>query len=216
MASFLENLKAAKSAAIDSAAKMAGAGLAATDTVREAGNSVVETGLAAKRAAVDAVTDTTDAVVGYARATKDAAAMTFQGFQTYGLVVGLIVAPVPTLIGTIMIDVMTSLVMERFASVARNAEANKALREKDRLVERLAKYGKIPATAIVETESASLKLDVVAGTISGQVRTGFFSNREVGDMSTEELERFAASTDAETANLIQAYLRFREATPSQA
>lgn len=44
----------------------------------------------------------------------------------------------------------------------------------------------------------------------------FFSNREIGDMSTEELERFAASTDAETANLIRAYLRFRESTPSQA
>lgn len=168
------------------------AGDAAADKARQAadvGTSAIEKGMAAKQAAVDAVTDTTDAVVGYAKATRDAATMTFQGFQTYGLVVGLIVAPVPTLIGTIMIDVMTSLVMERFASVARNAEASKALREKDRLVERLAKYGKIPATAIVETESASLKLDVVAGTISGQVRTGFF-----GYPSFEVDERAAAST----------------------
>lgn len=202
---------------IGDAVKLArSAGDAASDKARQvadAGASAIERGLAVKQTAVDAVTDTTETVVGYARATRDAAAMTFQGFQTYGLVVGMIVAPVPTLIGTIIIDVMTSLVMERFASVSRNAEANRVLREKNRLIESLTKYGKIPATAIVETESASLKLDTVAGTISGQVRTGFFSNREIGEMSTEDLEKFAASTDAETAKLIRAYLRFRKVSP---
>lgn len=215
MSFFNDALKAAKSAgaaASDTARKAVDAGVGAKDTVVMAGTSAIERGLAAKQAMVDTATDTADAVVGYARATKDAAVMTYEGFQSYGLIVGMIVAPVPTLIGYIMMELMVSMAQDRFASVSRDIQANRQAREKDQLIEKLAKYGKIPATAIVETESASLRLDTVAGTITGTVKTGFFSNRDIAEMSVPELEKFAESSDAETAKLIRAYVRFRKQT----
>lgn len=124
----------------------------------------------------------------------------------------MIIAPVPTLVGAMMVDLMTEMVRERFASVSRGVEAGRIRRERDRLIERLAAHGKIPATAVVETESATLRLDTVAGTITGRVRTGMFSNRDVEGMTVDELERFAASTDEGTAKLVRAYVEFRKAS----
>lgn len=179
----------------------------AVNAARSAGEAVVDRAQAVK----DTVTDTADAIAGYASATV----ATGKSFAVTGIYAGAfvlgIVAPVPTIIGGLILELMIGMAMARYKRVSDGLEAGKIARENSRILDKLAKHGKVPATALIETKSISLQLDVAAGTITGQVKTGLFSSREIGEMTVAELEAFAAKADPETAGLIGTYLKFRAA-----
>ncbi len=202
-----EALSSAGSVAAGSLQKVVGAGTTAKDAVVGLGNSAVDLGVSAK----DAVTDTAEAVVAYAALTVGIGLMAVQILSAVGIVVAAIAAPVPTFIGITLIELMVITSASRAGKVGGELEARKIARSNARIIDKLAKYGTIPATALIETPSASLRLDTASGTISGRVKTGYFSSRNVEEMSEAELESFASETDEETANLISAYLSFRAA-----
>ncbi|NTF17935.1 hypothetical protein G6L37_05930 [Agrobacterium rubi] len=180
-------------------------GTSAKDAVVGLGTSAVELGVSAK----DAVTDTADTVVAYASAAASIGVMTAQALAGLGIVVAFVVAPVPTAIGVTIIELLVVCSSSKLARTDEELQARKIARENGRLIDKLARYGTVPATALIETDSASLRLDTVSGTISGTIRTGLFSSRSIEDLSDDDLRSFAASTDAETARLVEAYLKFR-------
>lgn len=201
-----EALKSAGAIATDSVQTVIDAGTSARDAVVGIGSAAVELGVSAK----DAVADTTDTVVAYASAAGSIGVMAVQVLAAVGVVVAFAVAPVPTAIGVTLIELLIVSSASRLSRTEDDLQAKKIARENVRLIDKLAKYGTIPATAIIETASASLRLDTVAGTISGQVKTGIFSRRKVEDMSVDELRMFASEADAETARLLEAYIVFRQ------
>lgn len=202
-----EALSSAGSVAAGSLQKVVGAGTTAKDAVVGLGNSAVDLGVSAK----DAVTNTAEAVVAYAAVAVGIGLMSAQILSAVGIVVAAVVAPVPTFIGITLIELMIIASASRAGKVGDELEARKIARANGRIIDKLAKYGTIPATALIETPSASLRLDTVSGTISGRVKTGYFSRRNVEEMSDAELGAFASETDEDTAKLISAYLSFRAA-----
>jgi hypothetical protein len=198
-------ISSAGSIAAGSLQKAIGAGSGARDTVVGVGTSAVDLGVSAK----DAVINTAEAVVGYAAVAMGIGLMSVQILSVVGIVVAAIVAPVPTFIGITLIELMVIASASSLERVDGELEARKIARANGRIIDKLAKYGTIPATALIETPSASLRLDTASGTISGRVKTGVFSKRNVEEMSEAELETFASETDEETAKLISAYLSFR-------
>ncbi len=226
-------VSAARSAgalATDATRRVADAGIGARDAVVGLGNdavgmavtardTVVGTAVAAKDAVVDTATsardtvvETKDTVVGYTSAAADVAVIVASGLAFKSFVVAAIVAPIPTLVGALILDVMWSQVSERVDEATGEMEARRLARENARILDKLAKYGRIPATALVETPTASLRLDTVAGTVSGHVKTGVFSSRAIEGMTEGELREFAAGADEETAKLVDSYLRYRART----
>lgn len=195
------------SMAAGSVQKAIDAGTTAKDAVVGLGSSAVDLGVSAK----DAVTNTAEAVVAYAAVAVGIGLMSVQILSAVGIVVAAVVAPVPTFIGITLIELMVIASASSVEKVGDELEARKIARANGRITDKLAKYGTIPATALVETPSASLRLDTATGTISGRVKTGFFSRKNVEEMSEAELKSFASETDEETAKLISAYLSFRAA-----
>lgn len=216
MLSFFGNaVSAARSAgnlASDATRRVADAGIGlgndAMGMAVAAKDAVVDTAVSAR----DTVVDTKDAVVGYTTAAADAAVIVASGLAFKGFVVAAIVAPIPTLVGALIIDVMLSQVAGRVDEASNEMEAKRLARENARILDKLARYGRIPATALVETDSASLRLDTVAGTVSGHVKTGAYRNRPIEGMTEDELREFSATADAETAKLVDSYLRYRART----
>jgi hypothetical protein len=198
-------------------------GVRAKDTALQAGsdtygaviettNSILEGVIDTKNAAVDSVAlfaDTVGTIAKEAASTVVSAAILAGAM---GLVVAAVAAPVPVGIGILVLDIMT--ISAAFKANPMDAvEARAIKRHNSRIIDKLAKYGSIPATSLIETPNAKFSLDMNAGNISGTIKTGFFSSKDITALSSEQLKHFSASTDEETRALVNAYLKFREAHP---
>jgi hypothetical protein len=205
-------IKSAGSAAADSFQKAVDVGVSAKDTVVGIGSSAVDLGISAK----DAVTDTADAVVGYATAVVNVGVTVAKVLPFAGVAIAMVVAPVPTTIGITIIELLAAIGESHFSKVEEELAAKKIARDNERSIHKLASYGDIPSTAIVETEAASLKLDIATGMIEGTVKAEDNSRFDIAGMTESQLRKFAGDADIETSGLITAYLKFRESTRAQA
>lgn len=205
-------IKSAGSAAADSFQKAVDVGVSTKETVVSIGSAAVDLGITAK----DAVTDTADAVVGYATAVVNVGVTVAKVLPFAGIAIAMVVAPVPTAVGITIIELLAAIGESHFSKVEEELAAKKIARENGRTIDKLANYGDIPSTAIVETESASLKLDIATGTIEGTVKARDNSRFDIAGMTESQLRKFAADADIETSGLITAYLKFRESTRAQA
>lgn len=160
----------------------------------------------------DAVLDTKDTVVGYAETTVKTATSAFVAAKVAGLVVAAITAPIPTLVGLAVL----ALFAEHAQQVKQGIEEGVAQRKSQRATARalllLKSYGAIPRTAIIETDGLKLILDNETGTVTGTVRTGMFTIRELQMLSVDEVERLAANASGEPAEVLNAYLAYRRAS----
>jgi hypothetical protein len=102
----------------------------------------------------------------------------------------MVVAPVPTVIGIILMELLALGARYTAEGISDGIAEKKTKRENARLLQKLAKYGAVPATALIESPGASLRLDVARGTITGTVRSGRFSGRSIDTMSLAELTDF--------------------------
>lgn len=157
------------------------------------------------QAAIDVAVDAKDTVIGIAEVAVKATSM----LTTLGVIVSMVVAPVPTAIGVILFEIMTIYVYETSRGMSENLKGKQERRTTGRLLEKLAKFGAVPATALIETNMVSLRLDSVAGTASGTIKTGFFSSRSLQDLTDAELANFIVKADEETASILTAYRKFR-------
>lgn len=205
-------IKSAGTTAADSFQKAVDVGVSAKDTVVGIGSAAVDLGVSAK----DAVTDTADAVVGYATAVVNVGVTVAKVLPFAGIAIAMVVAPVPTTIGITIIELLAVIGESHFTKVEEDLAAKKIARENERSIGKLASYGDIPSTALVETDAASLKLDIETGTIEGTVKAEDSSRLDIAAMTESQLRKFAADADLETSGLIAAYLKFREATRSKA
>ncbi|MCZ7861824.1 hypothetical protein O9X98_10570 [Agrobacterium salinitolerans] len=159
----------------------------------------------------DAVLDTKDTVVGYAETTVKTATSAFVAVKVAGLVVAAITAPIPTLVGLAVL----ALFAEHAQQVKHGIEEGVAQRKSERATARalslLKSYGAIPRTAIIETDGLKLILDSETGTVSGTVRTGMFTTRELQSLSVDEVAELAANASGEPAEVLNAYLAYRRA-----
>jgi hypothetical protein len=190
--------------------KVVGTSVYAYDTVIDAKNSIVDSVVDTKNAVVDTVALATDTAVTF---TKDVITLGVNiavVAGSVGLIVAAITAPVPVIIGLFVIEIMTIIHAFKPDTIG-EVEMRAIKRHNARLIEKLSRYGAIPATSLIETPNANFRLDMNAGTISGTIKSGLFSSRDIQTMSVNELKTFAAATDKETRSLIEAYLKFREA-----
>lgn len=187
-----------------------GTGNAAYDTVIDAKNLVVDTVVDTKNSVVDTVALATDTVYTITKTVVSFGVTAAVVAGGVGLVVAAVTAPVPVLIGVCIFDIMT--MTYAFApNPLDEVEMRAVKRQNSRLIEKLSRYGAIPATSLIETQNAKFRLDINTSTISGTIKNGLFSTRDIQSMSTEDLTSFASSTDEETRSLINAYLKFRAA-----
>lgn len=197
----------ATSAANDAVAAALNAGGQVGDAVVSAGTSVVGTVVETRDVIVDAVMDTKDTVVGVTKGVFrfTMGAVTF--LSSVGIVVAAVVAPVPTFIGVTIIELLVIGAGFTSDNVSAELAEKRMKRQNGRLIERLARYGAIPATALIETKYAKFRLDINAGTVSGTLRSG----SDIDTMTSADLASYAQGADEETRSLIEAYLKFRDA-----
>lgn len=194
--------------------KVVGTGTAAYDSVVDTKNLVVDTVVDTKNAVVDTVALATDTVYTITKTVVSFGVTAALVAGSVGLVVAAVTAPVPVLIGVCIVDIMTMIYAFK-PDPLDEVEMRAIKRQNGRLIEKLSRYGAIPATSLIETPNAKFRLDMNNGTITGTIKSGFFSSSDIQTMSTDDLKAFAASTDKETRSLIEAYLKFRAAQESQ-
>jgi hypothetical protein len=138
-------------------------------------------------------------------------AITFHVFKVAGITVGVIVAPVPTLIAASMLWLMASSVEEANGYIDCEVAKSKDNRMKDKAIKILKKYGQIPKTATVETELLNLNIDAEYGQVDGLIRKGEYQNCKLSDLSLDELDQlFESAPDDETKKLLEAYMSYRD------
>lgn len=162
-------------------------------------------------AAFDTVTDTKDVIVGHVEGAIRVGRTTVSLLTTLGLVVAAIAAPVPTFIGITILELMTIYGSHVSSEIAERQDEKKKKRSIERLLSKLAKYGGvIPATALIETSTIKLRLDSVAGTAEGTLKTGFFTTTDLAALTVDQLRDHMPKVDEESAKILDAYLKFRE------
>jgi hypothetical protein len=191
-----------------------GTGTAVYDTVIDTKNTVVDSVVDAKNAVVDTVALATDTVCTITKSVVSFGVTAAVIAGSVGLVVAAVTAPVPVLIGVCIFDIMT-MTYAFSPNPLDEVEMRAIKRQNSRLIDKLSRYGAIPATSLIETPNARFRLDMNNGTISGTIKSGFFSTRDIQSMSTDELKTFVETTDKETRSLIDAYLKFRSAQETQ-
>jgi hypothetical protein len=167
-------------------------------------------GLAAT--ARDTVLDTKDTVVGYAETTMKAAASAIVAVKVAGIVVAAITAPVPTLVGLAVLALFAEHAHEVKQGIEDDVARRKTARATDRALTLLKSYGTIPKTAVIETAGLKLVLDSETGSVTGTVRTGMFTSRDLQALSIEEVDRVADNTNGDTAEVLRSYLSYRRST----
>jgi hypothetical protein len=130
-----------------------------------------------------------------------------------GVTISAVVAPVPTFVGLGLIWYL-DYEYENFKENRKlTLEDKKKDRELNRIVKQLNKYGKIPETAIVETEYLILSIDTKNGQMDGVLKQkGFLFDKEtkLSDITDSEIIDYGTKCqDSETLKLLDAYLNNR-------
>ncbi len=135
---------------------------------------------------------------------------TYYALKYAGLTIALVTAPVPTLIAMAVLWMMELSVDSLKTDIDSELKDRAKKRDFDRVVKILKKYGKIPKTAVVETEHMRMEIDSITGSVTGEIRTGFFNTAtQLSDVDDENLIAFAATRDEETKSLVEAYLSYK-------
>lgn len=138
---------------------------------------------------------------------------TFEAIKYAGLSVALVTAPVPTIVALAVLWLMELSIDSVKSDIDKELENKKKKREFEKVVTLLKKYGKIPSTAVVETEFVKLEIDSITGSVKGEVLKGKFKGGFFENIQPKELENLiSTSPDKETASLIEAYLSYKSKT----
>lgn len=182
-------------------------GTSARDGILAVGTAAAEVGATVREKAYGAV----DTAVAYTKAVVSFGKLATNVLALTGTVVSFVVAPVPTVVGFALIELLKAVARAHVDIADEEVAAKKLARENSGLLKTIARYGTIPATALIEAPAVKLRLDMASANITGTLRTGIFSSRAIEDMTDAEISDFAADTDDETAKVLEAYLSFRSA-----
>lgn len=135
---------------------------------------------------------------------------TIQAFTYAGIAVAVIVAPVPTAVGMAMLWLMGLSIDAAKNDIDTQLKESKKKREFDRAVSLLKKYGRIPSTAIVDTEYLRLEIDSESGTVDGLIKKGEFEKQNLSNLNSSTIESLIDSCpDNDTRDLLEAFKSFK-------
>lgn len=136
---------------------------------------------------------------------------TYHAIKYAGLSIALITAPVPTLVGMAVLWLMELSIDSVKNDIDSELQDRKKKREFNQVVKLLKKYGKIPETALVETELVKMKINSVTGSVDGVVKEGQFKGVSLSDINDENLsELISTAPDSDTKALLESYVSYRD------
>jgi len=136
---------------------------------------------------------------------------TYHAIKYAGLSIALITAPVPTLVGMAILWMMELSIDSVKSDIDHELKDKKTKREFNQVVKLLKKYGKVPETAVVETELVEMKINSVTGFVDGVVREGEFKGFSLSDIKDDDLSNLiSAAPDNDTRALLESYVSYRE------
>lgn len=167
----------------------------------------------------NSVSDSVDEAIDFTSATFTKAYAgiigTYHAIKFAGISIALITAPVPTLVAISILWLMELSIDSMKSDIDKELTNKNKKRQFDTAVKMLKKYGKIPKTAIVETEHVKMEIDSVTGSVNGVILTGKFEDVELCNIETDDLLDLASSSpDSDTKSLIEAYLSYRDKSKS--
>ncbi|EKT4532880.1 hypothetical protein QEM33_005557 [Pseudomonas putida] len=134
-----------------------------------------------------------------------------QGIAGLGSVIGFFVAPVPTVTGLILLEVVSGAISESSEGKGARALDRIERRRFDRDVALLRKHGTIPQTSVLSTDLVELHISLDQGTITWTILKGEHAGRPAQDLTAEELQAIAESAaNQDTADIVKGYMRYRE------
>lgn len=203
-------------AVIETAQKAQGAVLGTIEAqVQSAKNAVVgtieSTVLSAKDSVLDARDDALGSVVRkVGQATDIGRMIVYSDLGSIPVAIGMVFAPVPIGIGVGILFLAEMALGGSLDKIGEGLEQSKARRKFDRTVGLLQKYGKIPATSVLESEHIRLEIQAKPVSVTGLVKTGTFEGRRAEHLETHELEQLLdIHKDPDTQEIVKAYQKFR-------
>lgn len=183
--------------------------------VQSAKNAVVgtieSTVLSAKDSVLDARDDALGSVVrSVGVATDIGRAVVYSDHGSIPVSIAMIFAPVPVGIGVGILFLAEMTLGGSLDNIEEGIEQSKARRKFDRTVGLLQKYGKIPATSVLESEHIRLEIQAKPVSVTGLVKKGKYEGRRAEHLETQELEELLeAYKDPDTQEIVKAYQKFR-------
>lgn len=167
-------------------------------------SSVIDATLGAKDAAVEAVVRQAGKVV-------DLGQSVFKiPYIEFPLSIAFTVAPVPVAVGCglmLLMDWKLHGAQEQVEDA--HTEAKKS-RRFDRTVALLQNHGRVPETAVVETEHIRLEVSSTSILVTGLVKTGWYAGRCVSTLDETDLNQLIVmSSDPDTLEILRAYRKLR-------
>lgn len=163
------------------------------------------------RSTVDSVEDVVDYTSAAFLKAYAGVVGTYHALKYAGLTIALITAPVPTLVAMAILWLMELSIDSVKSNIEHELDDNKKKREFDRVVGILKKYGKIPQTAVVNTEFVEMEIDSVSGSVSGVILQGEYQGISLNEVDDEVLAKLTeTSPNKETKSLLEAYSSYRK------
>jgi hypothetical protein len=173
-------------------------------TVDSTKASVRDAALDAKDAAVGSVVRQMGKAVDLGRSLVDLPYIEFP------ISIAFMVAPVPLAIGVGMIALMEYKLEGSQGKIHARLYEAKRRRHFDRTVALLQKHGRIPETAVLETEHIRLEISSQSVEVKGEVKTGPYAGRWVQTLEEHDLDQMIdLCTDPETQQILYTYRTFR-------
>lgn len=124
--------------------------------------------------------------------------------------IAFMVAPVPLAIGVGLIVLMEHKLEGTLGKTHARLYEAKRRRHFDRTVALLQKHGRIPETAVLETDHIRLEISSQCVDVKGTVKTGPYAGRCVQTLEAPDVDALIAlCTDPETQEILYTYRRFR-------
>ncbi|MGF6282170.1 hypothetical protein ABH908_000345 [Pseudomonas frederiksbergensis] len=183
-----------------------------SETVAGATRSITSSVDATYTGARDSVLDARDKVVGTVTGVVDGVANVTGAALMIGIVVAPIIAPVPTLIGAVIL----LIIGHEFESAGERASevtiAKRERRKFERAVTLLQRYGEIPETALLESDFVRLQINTRSCAVEGTILAGEYEGQSITALSREELDTLEAhAPDRDTKKILTAYRGFLDA-----
>jgi hypothetical protein len=131
--------------------------------------------------------DTVDAAVATAKGVGQGVANVLPVAYYGGIAISMVVAPVPTMIGVVALELMCAAFQDGVSKETGRAKRASDQRDIEHKIGMLERYGKLPRNSIVENEFVRLEIDAVEKTTKGEIKTGKYKGRALESLSEDEL-----------------------------
>lgn len=132
-----------------------------------------------------------------------------------GVAVAAVVAPVPVLVGLALLWLYEDEIAQTNKSIDNALSMRGAVRNRERAIAMLKKYGQIPETAVLATPFVEMKITNSTQQVEGSIKRGEFEGAQLHSLSDTDLVRLIASCpDEQSRDILEGYQSLRQAQSS--